>query len=143
MISERNKKLVVLDTGKVQLRLDEGDVTVIAHRSPKCTKICNPEMQDRNPNHVLVELRDSETELESLLSDVKEEQIILKVDCEGSEREIFRSVSMKTLSKIHFILLGWHSEDILAEIRQTLEKLPFRLLVCGKTKDVGMLYAVS
>jgi FkbM family methyltransferase len=90
----------------------------------------------------LVEIRDAEAELQSLLAQTADhQQIILKVDCEGSEREIFRRFSANTLSRIDVILLEWHSPSILSEIRRTLEKSAFSLLVQRKNKDLGMLYA--
>jgi FkbM family methyltransferase len=94
------------------------------------------------PNHVLVEIRDAETELQSLLAETTvQQQIILKVDCEGSEKEIFRRFSANTLSRIHVILLEWHSQEILGEIGQRLEKSAFSCLVRRRDKDIGMLYA--
>jgi FkbM family methyltransferase len=93
-------------------------------------------------DHVLVEIRDAETELQSLLAETTvQQQIILKVDCEGSEKEIFRRFSPNTLSRIHVILLEWHSQEILGEIEQRLEKSAFSLLVRRREKDIGMLYA--
>jgi FkbM family methyltransferase len=90
----------------------------------------------------LVEIRDAEAELQSLLAQATDhQQVILKVDCEGSEREIFRRLSANTLSRIDVILLEWHSPSILSEIRRTLEKSAFSLLVQRKNKDLGMLYA--
>lgn len=91
---------------------------------------------------VVVEIRDAEIELQSVLAETEEhDQIILKVDCEGSEREIFRRLSFDTLSKIDAILLEWHHPDILDEISRKLQKLGFHLLARRRERDVGMLYA--
>lgn len=96
----------------------------------------------QDPNHLLVEIRDAETEFQSLLAETTDdEQIILKVDCEGSEREIFRRLSANTLSRIDVILLEWHSLDILSEITETLEKSAFRVLARRREKSIGILYA--
>jgi FkbM family methyltransferase len=91
---------------------------------------------------VLVEIRDAEIELRSVVAKAgQHQQIILKVDCEGSEREVFRSLSANTLSRIDVILLEWHHPEIFAEIREKLEKLAFRLLVRRMEKSRGFLYA--
>src|SRR5258708_3268233 len=89
-----------------------------------------------------IEVRDADVELRSLLAETAEDQqVILKVDCEGSEREVFRSLTVDTLLRIDVILLEWHQPEILAEISQKLEELAFRLLVRRIEKSRGMLYA--
>jgi FkbM family methyltransferase len=110
---------------------------------PAASKIVqNGTSETQGPNQVLVEIRDAEAELQSLLAETRaHQQIILKMDCEGSEREIFRRLSANTLSRIDVILLEWHSPDILDEITQTLQKSAFRVLARRREKGIGMLYA--
>ena len=122
--------------GKAHLRVD-----------PKLS-VLNEIVRDSNSEEQssqkqIVEIRDAETELQSVLAEArKDERVVLKVDCEGSEREIFRRLSKETLSRIDTILLEWHHADILDELTQKLQKHDFQLLVqrTGKT-DRGMLYA--
>jgi FkbM family methyltransferase len=98
--------------------------------------------QPQGLNQILVEIRDAEIELQSILSEASNsQQIILKVDCEGSEREIFRRLSFNTLSRIDVILMEWHSDDILREIAERLEKSAFRVLTRRREIDIGVLYA--
>jgi FkbM family methyltransferase len=106
------------------------------------SKIAQTASSETGSDDELVEIRDAEAELQSLFAQSTDhQQIILKMDCEGSEREIFRRFSANTLSRIDVILLEWHSPSILSEISRTLEKSAFSLLVQRKNKDLGMLYA--
>src|SRR5258707_786201 len=115
---------------------------VIPERSTVSKILPDSSSPTKQENQVLVEIRDAEAELQALVGEVEEhQQIILKVDCEGSEREIFRRLSADTISRIDVILLEWHSADIMGEIMQTVEKLPFYVLVQRREKNIGMLYA--
>jgi FkbM family methyltransferase len=123
------------ENGKAYLRVTPGSAAI-----SEIAQTTNSETAGSDQE--LVEIRDAEAELQSLLGQTADhQQIILKMDCEGSEREIFRRLSANTLSRIDVILLEWHSPSILSEIQTTLEKSGFSLLVQQKSKDLGMLYA--
>jgi hypothetical protein len=98
--------------------------------------------ETRGSDHVLVEIRDAEVDPQSLLAETTtHQQIILKVDCEGSEREFFRRLSPDIRTRIDAILLDWHHPEILSEIRQKLKMLGVQLLIRLREKVVEMLYA--
>jgi FkbM family methyltransferase len=121
--------------GNAYLEIDPKDSTI--------SKIAPaPGLKQPDSSGVLVEVHDAEAELQSILAGREEhDYIILKVDCEGSEREIFQRLSPDILSKIYAILLEWHDSDIFSEISQKLQKLGFHLLARRYAKDSGMLYA--
>jgi FkbM family methyltransferase len=102
-----------------------------------------PDLSHQNGHQLVIEMRDAESELQSVLAKTtKDERVVLKMDCEGSEREIFQRLSSDTVSRIDAILLEWHHSDILEQITQKLNKHGFRLLVRrSDDKDRGMLYA--
>ncbi len=101
-----------------------------------------PDSAKQTSQELIVEIRDAESELQSVLTEIdKSDRVVLKVDCEGSEREIFQRLSAETLSRIHTILLEWHHADILNEITQKLQKHNFQLLVRRNSQNKGMLYA--
>jgi FkbM family methyltransferase len=107
----------------------------------KITGASLPEQQ--SSQQVEVEIRDAEAELQSVLAQAdKNDRIVLKMDCEGSEKEIFERLGSETISRIEVMLLEWHHPDILNEIQRKLQKLGFQLLVRRSgEKNRGMLYA--
>jgi FkbM family methyltransferase len=147
--AERNFALNPVIAKKIEVRpyalgetSGQAYLEVIPERSTVSRIVHDASSETEQPNQELVEIRDAEKEIQMLLGEAKDhQQIVLKVDCEGSEREIFRRLSPGTLSKIDVVLLEWHSPEILQEIRQTLDKLPFRVLVQRREKNIGMLYA--
>jgi FkbM family methyltransferase len=121
--------------GKAYLEIDP-KLSTISKIAP------GPGLEQPDSTRVLVEMRDAEAELQSVLAESEEhDYIILKVDCEGSEREIFQRLSPDILSRIDAILVEWHHPDIFGEISQKLQKLHFHLLARRTEKDRGMLYA--
>jgi FkbM family methyltransferase len=84
--------------------------------------------------------------IDEIISEIRKsypnQKIIAKIDCEGSEYEIFeclnRSNSMKELS---IIMLEWHSKGP-GELTDSLMKNGFSCFSFGTfNKDVGMIYA--
>lgn len=62
---------------------------------------------------------------------------ILKVDIEGSEKDLFDSLDIKAVMKVKRIVVEWHSEDLRKFILSRMDKLNFELLydsdpVCNK-----------
>jgi FkbM family methyltransferase len=147
--AERNLEINPEFARKIEIRRYAlGDRTAKARLQvdPKLSTLSKivdgPDLEKSISNEITVEMRDAEAELQSVFTGIdNNERIILKVDCEGSEREIFRRLSSDTLTRIDAILLEWHHPEILREISQRLEKLRFQLLVRRREKVVGMLYA--
>jgi FkbM family methyltransferase len=147
--AERNFAINPEIARKVEVRrygLGEANGTAYLHVAPGLSAISRvsrgANSETAGSDHVLVEIRDAETELQSVLAETADhQQVILKVDCEGSEKEIFARLSANTLSRIDAVLLEWHSQEIAREIGEMLEKLAFSLLVRRSQKDIGMLYA--
>jgi FkbM family methyltransferase len=148
--AERNLAINPQIAPKIEIRRYAlGDFNGNAHlRVDPELSVLNEIVRDPDPGQQTsqlqaVEIRDAETELQSVLAETdKSERVVLKVDCEGSEREIFQRLSGETLSRIDTILLEWHHADILDAIRQKLQKHDFQLLVKRNGRpNRGMLYA--
>jgi FkbM family methyltransferase len=90
-------------------------------------------------------LRKASTFLGNLISRSENEQIVLKVDCEGSETCIIKDLSESGLiEKISIILMEWHGNNQ-ADLEKLLlhsefQTIAFRLQ--GKA-DLGMIYAFN
>lgn len=80
--------------------------------------------------------------LESLHSDLDINEIILKIDCEGCEYDIFRFVNEKLLEKISVLVLEYHNgKQFLPNV---LIRNGFTILeVNRKTENVGIIMAVK
>lgn len=90
-------------------------------------------------------LRKASTFLGDLISRSENEQIVLKVDCEGAETDIIKDLSESGLiKKVSIILMEWHGSNQ-AELEKILlhsqfQTIAFRLQ--GKA-DLGMIYAFN
>ena len=51
----------------------------------------------------------------------------LKIDCEGSEKEIFEEITLETISKINKIVVEYHSDDIKHLILNKLHNFNFKV----------------
>jgi FkbM family methyltransferase len=148
--AERNLALNPEIASKIEIRryaLGDSNGTAYLQVDPKLSTInkilsaAAPE--DPSPQQIPVQIRDAETELESVISQTDEnDRIILKMDCEGSEKEIFERLSGETISRIEVMLVEWHHPQILNDIQKKLQSHGFHLLVRRSgEKDRGMLYA--
>jgi FkbM family methyltransferase len=148
--AERNLSLNPGIASKIEIRryaLGAFTGTAYLEVDPKLStinKIAGPSSNQPESNHqIVVEIRDAETELQSVLAQTdKNDRIVLKMDCEGSEKEIFQRLSGETLSRFELMLIEWHHPDILKQIQEKLAGHGFRMLVRRSgEKDRGMLYA--
>ncbi|QNL22364.1 FkbM family methyltransferase [Hyphobacterium sp. CCMP332] len=88
-----------------------------------------------------LELRDFNTELERIIEENPDSPLVLKIDCEGSEYDIFRSLNEALLKPVKCILMEWHKRGP-DEIVKKLKSNGFSLLSFNsKSKKVGMIYA--
>lgn len=88
-----------------------------------------------------IQVREASKIIKTIIDNHIEENIVLKVDCEGEEYSIFQNLSdNKILDKINFIMLEWHykgKEKLLC----VLEKSGFSYWCSNKSKDMGLIYA--
>ena len=94
-----------------------------------------------NDNSVHIVCKDAGTIVNEIASDNKGYKIILKVDTEGSEYDIFDSLKRNdSFKRIDSILMEYHKgSDVLVK---QLKEEGFKLLMPGAVgSDIGMLYA--
>ncbi len=88
-----------------------------------------------------LELRDFNTELDRIIKENPNSPLVLKIDCEGSEYDIFESLNETLLKPVSCILLEWHKKGP-KEIAEKLKSNGFSLLSFNpQSKKVGMIYA--
>lgn len=91
-----------------------------------------------------VEIRRADVELEAVYSQIDPDiPVVLKMDCEGAESQIFSVLSDDLISRLKVILLEWHSRKILQEIQDRLSKNGFVSFVDEPAADVGILRAIN
>jgi FkbM family methyltransferase len=90
-----------------------------------------------------VHLKDASSVISDILKNHKQNKILLKIDCEGSEYDILDSLD-KTglLNNINYIILEWHfkGESYLLDI---LNKYNFISFSKYSSKEIGLIYAVK
>lgn len=88
-----------------------------------------------------IQVKDCFKVLEPIFREWSDKQILLKVDCEGAEYDIFNRLNETgLLSEVDLIVLEFHFQgaDILIEI---LEKNRFQYLIKGEDQQIGLIYA--
>lgn len=73
----------------------------------------------------------------------RDNNIVLKIDCEGEEYEIIKDLS-KTgiLRRIAFIMMEWHYRDT-SELLSTFRENGFSYWCMNKSKNMGLIYAIN
>ncbi|HVU85790.1 MAG TPA: FkbM family methyltransferase [Pirellulales bacterium] len=91
-----------------------------------------------------IELCEAATVLRPIFADYPEAQIVLKIDCEGSEYGIFKNLDAAgLLGRFQAIMLEWHNHGP-HPLRETLEKHGFSVFTFGdQPSATGMLYAIN
>ena len=81
--------------------------------------------------------------LDTLINALKNEDIVLKIDCEGAEDCLF-GVKKETLSKVHYMFIETHEDirkDIGLDLSMFLTNNGFIVGLESHGKNVGMIYA--
>lgn len=126
-------------------------ITVTYDKSIKGSMGINgiPEYYKDQSNEILNEhitIKDASEVLKPIITNINnsENQLILKMDCEGSEYDIFQSLDQANcLSYFSFIVLEWHYKRP-DQIYQALEKSGFTFLTFNPASTAaGMIYAFN
>lgn len=89
-----------------------------------------------------IEIRSVAKEVMKAKKDFPDYNLVLKVDCEGSEFEIIKGLDKENLlSTVSVFLLEWHNKSPV-EILEALKNANFTVLVIDDmNQDIGVLYA--
>lgn len=86
-------------------------------------------------------LKSFNREISSIIQKHPNKEFVLKIDCEGSEHDIFKSIDDALLKSVRCIMMEWHRYGP-KEIEQILADLGFSIITFNpNSKKVGMLYA--
>jgi FkbM family methyltransferase len=96
---------------------------------------------------VPITILDADTELTRLLERFQNQDVVLKLDCEGGEHEILARLSeTSALQKVTAILMEWHARasSSLQDTLGFLESANFNyILLNGDTLETRIIYAVN
>lgn len=88
-----------------------------------------------------IHVREASKIIRNIINNHIEENIVLKVDCEGEEYSIFQNLlDNKLLDKIDFVMLEWHYEGK-ERILNILQESGFSYTCSNKSIDMGLIYA--
>ena len=144
----RNLELNPRFASKVEIRpyalgaSDRVAKLVVDKHNSGVTRISDCGTRTQNGNEETVEVHDVETEVQNVIKELEPRQsLVLKVDCEGAEVEIFDRLSRDALRRMDTIFIEWHSREILAKIQNILNESGFSVCVRRTTLDLGTLCA--
>lgn len=94
-----------------------------------------------NEHQVEVELKNANSVISSIVKDHPDEFIMIKMDCEGSEYEIFQNLSNNNiLSKIDVFFIEWHDKGS-EPIEDILVRNNFNCSTRNLSKKSGFIFA--
>jgi FkbM family methyltransferase len=83
--------------------------------------------------------------IESIVARYPDYEVVVKMDCEGSEYDIVESLSSTgNLGKVGAMIIEWHTRDGLhnpLDLRAKFESAHFRTIVTRESRLGGMIYA--
>ena len=120
----------------IPLRLaigEEGEVTI---GSPSINNLCISHISPKNPAY---KEKVSSVSLSNLLKEIKEKNIVIKIDCEGCEEAALFSLNKKDTKNIKAIIIELHRKDkpYLLKINKKISSLGF--YVDKEVRDLGYL----
>lgn len=99
--------------------------------------------QDLCETETVVEavIKDASKELHSILVNLKDENVVVKMDCEGGEYDIISKwATDHLLEKINILLIEYHNNSP-KEILTHLDSAQFDYMILNEKKEIGFIYA--
>lgn len=97
--------------------------------------------KDKNKRQVEIECRDAGGTVKDII-DNHNEKIVLKIDTEGAEFQIFAALDRAgCFEKINVIMMEYHGDS--EKLVLVLKKYGYRYFIHGKKKVCGVIYAVK
>lgn len=80
--------------------------------------------------------------INELIEELNETEIdLIKIDCEGGELDIFKTITEQNLNKIKNFAIEYHSNEILEFIKKKLISFNYEIKIRELTDEIGILIA--
>lgn len=89
---------------------------------------------------VQVKIKSAASEIQKIIDSNSHSKIVVKMDCEGAEYEIFESLTSDIISQIDVFMIEWHDKGSKV-IEDTLLKNGFNLFLKDLAPNAGIIYA--
>jgi FkbM family methyltransferase len=89
---------------------------------------------------VSVKIKSASAEIKKIIDSNVASKIVVKMDCEGAEYEIFENLSSEILSQINIFMIEWHDRGS-KPLEDILLKNGFNLFLKDLAPNAGIIYA--
>jgi len=94
-----------------------------------------------NENHELLTIKEADSEINNILKEYVEDDFIIKIDTEGAEYDIMKSLFRTKLNeRIKGFMIEWHDHGS-EQLEELLLKENFKLFSFSLKKNRGLVYA--
>ena len=104
--------------------------------------LLSPSLSKRTNEKRVVSINDASIEIGTILSNNQDNDVVLKMDCEGAEYEILQNLdSSGVLKQINIVMLEWHDHGP-CKLESILIKNSFQLFSRTLSENAGLIYAI-
>jgi FkbM family methyltransferase len=142
-INESAKKVAAINN--FGLGKDDRDEVFIFDKQVKGNTGVRGKMSSSYSNNstteeVNVKIKSASSEIQKIIDSNSNSKIVVKMDCEGAEYEIFESLTSDIISSIDVFMIEWHDKGS-KTIEDILLKNGFNLFLKDLAPNAGIIYA--
>lgn len=135
----------VIEFTNVGLGKDTRDETFIFDKQVKGNTGIRGQMSSSYSNNsnsisIDVKIKNAADEIQRIIDSNPDSKIVIKMDCEGAEYEIFETLTSSLISAISIFMIEWHDKGS-SSIENKLLENGFHLFLKNLAPNAGIIYA--